>query len=65
MTVTILSPLDLKPGSISPDGRVVKRARMYATGKMVVVDAQFTDGTSTALMWPSGRGWTVDGRTGE
>lgn len=63
-TVTILSPLDVKPGSIDPSGRVVESAKMYVSHGVIVIDAKFTDETSSAFMWPSGSGWVVDGRTG-
>ncbi len=61
--IFILAPSDLKPGSIAPDGRIVERARITANSKAVVVSVKFTNDTSTAYMWPSGSGWTVDGRT--
>jgi hypothetical protein len=61
--IFMLAPSDLKPGSISPEGKVVKRATISATTKLIVVHVTFEDGTSTAYMWPSGSGWTVDGRT--
>lgn len=64
--IVILSPLDLKPGTISPNGKVVASATIYAPGgaQSVVADVRFEDGTSEAVMWPSGIGWTVDGKVG-
>jgi hypothetical protein len=63
--IWVLAPSDLKPGSIAPDGRVVKRATLTASAKAVVASVEFTDNTSGAYMWPSGFGWTVDGRKAE
>jgi hypothetical protein len=60
--VFVLAPSDVKPGSIDPQGRVVKQATLYANNKGVVVGVEFEDGTSGAYMWPNGSGWTVDGR---
>ena len=60
--IVILSPLDLKRGSVAPDGRVIKKSTMIAALREVVVDVEFEDGTSGAYMWPNGSGWTVDGR---
>lgn len=62
--IVILSPLDVKPGSIAPDGRVVKSAHMWVSGTDVLVAAMFEDETQQVFMWPSGTGWTVDGRVG-
>lgn len=62
--VVILSPKDLKPGSVDPKGRVVKLATMFSSATaQIVVSVEFEDGTSGAYMWPNGSGWTVDGRT--
>lgn len=65
MKLTILSPLDLKPGATDPTGRVVKSSKVYADPRNVVAEVTFEDGTSTAMLWPNGSGWTVDGRTAE
>jgi len=63
-TITILSPLDLKPGATNPQGQVVATATLYANGPTVVVGGRYTDGELFAFQWPSGSGWTVNGRTG-
>lgn len=63
--VTILSPLDLKPGSVSPDGHVVKEATMYyGDPRLIAVHVEYTDGKIDAFSWPSGKGWFVNGRVG-
>lgn len=62
--VVILSPLDLRPGSVSPEGRVIKQAQMYyGDPRMIAVHVVYTDDTIDAFSWPNGTGWTVDGRT--
>lgn len=56
--------MDLKPGSIAPDGRIVAHSEMYyGDPRMIAVHVTFEDGTMTALSWPNGSGWTVNGRT--
>lgn len=63
--VVVLSPLDLKPGSVSPQGKVVKYSRMYyGDPKFVVVHVVYTDESIDAFSWPNGVGWTVDGNVG-
>lgn len=62
-TLTILAPTDLKPGTIAPDGRVVKRATLRASRTDVIVTVEYQNNTSASFMWPNGSGWTVNGRT--
>lgn len=61
--ITILSPLDLVPGAIDPDGRVVETARISYSRRDVIAYVEFEDGTTSAYLWPNGSGWTVNGRT--
>ncbi len=62
--VFILSPMDVKKGSIDPKGRVVKTATLFSGHPdQIVVSVEFEGGGSAAYMWPNGSGWTVDGRT--
>lgn len=64
-TVILLVPQDVKPGSVDPSGNVVTETKLYiseATG-IAVMDVKFRDGSSDAITWPLGTGWTVDGVT--
>lgn len=64
-TVVILAPTDIKPGSVAPDGRVVKEVKFYpnAAKQTLLAGVTYEDETVGALIWPLGFGWTVDGRT--
>lgn len=63
--VVILSPTDLKPGTVSPQGKVIHYSRMhYGDPKFIVVQVVYTDETIDAFSWPNGAGWTVDGNVG-
>ncbi len=62
--IFILAPSDVKPGSVDPKGRVVKKATMFAGhADQIVMSVEFEGGGTAAYMWPNGSGWTVDGRT--
>lgn len=64
--VHILSPLDVRPGSIDPKGRVVKKAQLHhGHPDQILVSAEFEGGGSAVYMWPNGSGWTVGGRKAE
>lgn len=57
--VIILSPLDLKPGTVNADGRVVAKVEIHYTDTTMVAGVDYQDGTSGAFMWPLGNGWKV------
>lgn len=61
--IHVLQPQDLRVGSVAPDGRVVLSAQPLEGPDRVILTVRFTDGTSGSYIWPSGRGWTVDGKT--
>lgn len=65
--ITILSPTDLKVGTVAPDGREVALVTAYwpedESVVVVLLSVTFTDGSEAVYSWPNGAGWTVDGRT--
>ncbi len=68
--VVILSPLDLKPGTQTPEGLIVKSANLLAqqggesSSELVLVEVEYTNGGTQVFSWPSGAGWVVDGNIG-
>lgn len=64
-TLTILSPLDVKPGTVAPDGRIVAKSTMYVSEDFVATEVVFDDGSLKAFAWPNGKGWVVDGQVGK
>lgn len=62
--ILLLAPGDVKPGTVAPDGRVVKHVELHESAEKgaLVMGVTYEDDTLSALMWPLGYGWTVDGR---
>ncbi len=56
----ILNPLEIRPGAIAPDGRVVKKAVFYECLEkdILIVDVTYENGPSSPLVWPLGNRWT-------
>lgn len=68
--VHILSPTDLKPGSVSPNGRVIEKATLFVNkdAGTVIVAVEYEGesalrGGGDVFMWPLANGWAVDGVT--
>ena len=66
-TITILSPLDIKPGAQEPSGKTVQSVRQYydARHAAYAVEATFEDGSVQVFLWPTAKGWVVDGQVGQ
>lgn len=61
--IHVLSPADLKPGTITPAGRVIEKVTLYEnpSGGTLLAGIETEGGKLEALSWPLAYGWTVDG----
>ena len=57
--IVILSPYDLKPGTVDPNGRVVEKAVLHYNAEHMIAAVDYTDGSFDAISWPLGTGWIV------
>lgn len=56
--IPILSPLDIVPGAVSPDGRTIAQASLFSTPRVVLVTVEYSDGATDRFTWPTSTGWT-------
>jgi hypothetical protein len=59
--IIVLDPTMLKPGTINPQGKVIKTARLIEDkgDDVLVADIEYTDGTFGAFIWPLGGRWQL------